>query len=124
MSKKITFTYAGKMYTLEYTAESVCLMEQLGFNMEFIESVKDHPVSAAFSLLEGAFLAHHGDLTNDEVHDIVAHLGDKQKLFECLTVMYSEALQTMFANTTGNSSWTMYETRPHTSPKAKKSIKS
>lgn len=111
MPKNITFVVEEKTYKLEYTAETVCLMEQAGSIKEFIESVEDHPISAAFTLLEGAFLAHHGDLTGDEIHDIVAHLGNKEKLFQCLVVMFNEALQGMFGES-GKAAWTFSEAFP------------
>lgn len=123
MSKNITFTINEKKYTLEYTAATICMMEQAGFTKDFLESVEDHPISAAFTLLEGAFLAHHSNLTGDEIHDLVSHLGNKEKLFQCLVVMFNEAVQGMFGET-GKSEWTLSETCFAVPPKSHKSIKS
>lgn len=123
MPKNITFTIDGQKYTLEFTAASICAMEQAGFNKDFLEAVEDHPISAALTLLEGAFIAHHGDLAMDEIHELVSHLGNKEKLFQCLVVMFNEAVQGMFSET-GKSEWTFSETHPAVPSKLYKSIKS
>ena len=123
MPKNITFTIDGQKYTLEFTAASICAMEQAGFNKNFLETVENHPFSVALTLLEGAFIAHHSDLTMDEIHELVSHLGNKEKLFQCLVVMFNEAVQRMIDDT-GDTEWTFSETHPAVPSKLYKSIKS
>ena len=123
MPKNITFTIDGQKYTLEFTAASICAMEQAGFNKDFLETVENHPFSVALTLLEGAFIAHHGDLTMDEIHELVSHLGNKEKLFQCLVVMFNETVQGMIDDT-GDTEWTFSETHPAVPSKLYKSIKS
>lgn len=123
MPKNITFTIDGQKYTLEFTTASICAMEQAGFNKNFFETVENHPFSVALTLLEGAFIAHHSDLTMDEIHELVSHLGNKEKLFSRLAIMFKEAVQRMIDDT-GDTEWTFSETHPAVPSKLYKSIKS
>lgn len=123
MPKNITFTIDGQKYTLEFTAASICAMEQAGFDKKFLETVENHPFSVALTLLEGAFIAHHSDLTMDEIHGLVSHLGNKEMLFSRLAIMFKEAVQRMIDDT-GDTEWTFSETHPAVPSKLYKSIKS
>lgn len=123
MPKNITFTIDGQKYTLEFTAASICAMEQAGFNKDFLEGVENHPFSVALTLLEGAFIAHHSDLTGNEIHRLVSHLGNKEMLFSRLAIMFKEAVQRMIDDT-GDTEWTFSETHPAVPSKLYKSIKS
>ena len=56
MANKITFTYGGKVYVLEYTRKSVEEMERRGF---VAEDVLTKPLTVLPELFAGAFIANH-----------------------------------------------------------------
>ena len=68
-------------------------------------------------------LGYTDDITMDEIHELVSHLGNKEKLFSRLAIMFKEAVQRMIDDT-GDTEWTFSETHPAVPSKLYKSIKS
>ena len=69
MANKITFTYGGKVYVLEYTRKSVEEMERRGF--------------------AGAFIANHRFTKRKLINEIFSKIDDKAGLVNSLAEMYS-----------------------------------
>lgn len=92
MSQKIEFEYEGTPYTLEYTARTVAAMERKGFD---ISAVDKRPMLLLPELFEGAFQAHHKNVSRKKVDEIFENIGDKQSLIQTLVAMYSEPIAKM-----------------------------
>ena len=105
MSKTIRVTYEGETYTLEYTRETISMMEKSGFR---IQDVEDKPMSTLPSLFAGAFLAHHRKIKAGVISKIFEHMKDKEGLIAKLGEMYAEPLETLFdepEDDEGNATW-------------------
>lgn len=79
----------NERYELEYNLSAIAKMEEKGFD---VSKMQDKPISTLLGLIEGAFIMHHPTMTEDEIKEIVARIGDNDKLIEELTKMYMEAL--------------------------------
>ena len=92
MATKISFSYEGKDYCLEYTRQTVKQMEDRGFALtRFVEA----PMTTLPDLFAGAFLAHH-KFTNPKVIDeIFNKMPNKKALIESLTQMYNEPIEAL-----------------------------
>jgi hypothetical protein len=107
MSKKITFTYDGKNYTLEYSREAIKQMEAQGFKIDEIDS---KPQTMITMLFAGAFLMHHKNVFAnrtllDEIFSKFTHRGS---LVETLATMYQESLLSLLdepEDDEGNITW-------------------
>lgn len=105
MAKTITVTYEGETYTLEFTRETISMMEKNGFR---IQDVEDKPMSTLPTLFAGAFLAHHRKIKGGVISKIFAHMKDKEGLISKLGEMYAEPLETLFddpEDDEGNAIW-------------------
>lgn len=101
MTKKITFVYNGKNYCLEFTRNSVKMMEKKGF---VVADVLTKPISMLPELFAGAFLANHPFTRRKEIDEIYQKFDDKGELVNALAEMYSLVVDD-FANeleTSGN----------------------
>ena len=104
MSKKLTFSYDGKDYTLEFTRNSIRQMERQGF---VIDEVDKKPMTNLPALFAGAFIANHNTVKRDKIDKIYDLMNDKTKLFSALTEMYGETLETLMESPDeGNVAWT------------------
>lgn len=92
-SKKITLSYEGKDYTLEYDRRAVKMMERRGFNIGELES---KPVTLLPQLFWGAFQKHHRNISQDTTDQILESLGSREALYGKLTEMYSEVVLSLF----------------------------
>ncbi|MGN1345569.1 MAG: DUF5055 domain-containing protein [Eubacteriales bacterium] len=111
MSKSISFIHNGTAYKLEFTPETVCQMEQGGFNFDTLKEAEKYPFTIACALFAGAFYANHVDLTEDEIFSVIESLARKQELLERLAEMYVDVIRSMEA---GDTAWTVVETYPTT----------
>lgn len=109
MPKNISFIHNGTAYKLEFTPETVCQMERSGFTYDILREADKYPFTVACALFAGAFYAHHGDLTEDEIFTIIESLARKQELLERLAEMYVDVIRSM---ETGDTAWTVIETYP------------
>ena len=97
---QIRFTYEGEQYTLEYTRDSVCKMEDKGFD---IGSYDDKKVTFIRQLVSGAFIAHHSELSLAEIDKIYDSLDNKEELLKKLAEMYAEPVNSLVEP--GNVKW-------------------
>lgn len=95
MSTKITFSYGGKDYCLEYTKRSVKNMEDRGFvPAKIIEA----PMTYLPELFAGAFLANHRFTDKKVIDEIFEAMGDKKQLVNALIEMYNEPINALTAD--------------------------
>lgn len=98
---KIEFEYKGKDYCLEFTADSLRKMERNGFKFGKIE---DMVLSATEELFNGAFIAHHADVSSrvrKEIYQVLSRKPedgedngeDYDALAETLGAMLGEAIE-------------------------------
>lgn len=73
MANKITFTYGGKVYVLEYTRKSVEEMERRGF---VAEDVLTKPLTVLPELFAGAFIANHRFTKRKLINEIFSKIDD------------------------------------------------
>ena len=105
-ANQINFEYNGKSYCLEYTPETVKLMEASGFN---INDIGDKPATRIEQLWSGAFMANHRrNTSNTVIKEIYKKMKDKDKLLQKLTEMYSNTLTYLLPDEDdeGNVEWT------------------
>ena len=101
---KIEFTYEGKEYTLEYTAETLKKLERSGFNFDNIGS---HVLTATEDIFYGAFEANHKKTSftvRKEIwEDISSEDEGGEELSEVLFTMIREAMEALKPQ--GNTKW-------------------
>lgn len=93
MSKKITVNYEGRKYTLEFSRNTVKLMERAGFK---IGEVFDAPHTLVPKLFYGAFQMHHKRIDGNLVEKIWETLKGRDTLTGKLVDMYQETLVYLF----------------------------
>ncbi len=93
-NKQISFTYEDMKYTLEYSRNTVRLMERSGFRFD---KLSDEPATYIPMLFEGAFLLHHKRIKSEQINEIFKHIQAKDELMPKLAVMYQEAVSTLMA---------------------------
>lgn len=106
MSKKITFTFEDKEYTLEYTRRTVRQMEESGFKAS---ELLDRPMTLLPQMFAGAFLAHHRFVKPDVIERIYKAMPNKEDLIGKLGEMYNEPIDTLLDEpdeNEGNVEWT------------------
>lgn len=111
MAKTITFTYKKTAYTLEFTRETVALLEQNGLTLSDVQNIADKPLTSSTLLFRGAFLAHHKkaasiDTLMDEIWNSIP---DKSEFLSVLTDMYTEPLDALLdePEDSGKTTWTV-----------------
>ena len=105
MAKTLTIRFGGEEYTLEYTRESVEMMERQGFRAK---DISEKPMNSLPKLFAGAFIAHHRRVKQKTIDEIFDSLGDKMGLIEKLGEMYAEPIEALFddpADSGKNASW-------------------
>lgn len=112
MAKTITFTYKKTAYTLEYTRETVSLLEQNGLSLSDVQNITDRPITSMKMLFTGAFLAHHRKAASittliDEIWETIPN---KEELIGNLVEMYAEPIESMMSEPEeekGKTTWTV-----------------
>lgn len=112
MAKTITFTYKKTAYTLEYTRETVSMLEQNGLSLADVQNITDKPITSMKMLFTGAFLAHHRKAASittliDEIWETIP---DKEGLIGNLVEMYVEPVESMMSDPEdekGKTTWTV-----------------
>ena len=101
---KITLNYNDKDYELEYTRQSVRMMESQGFVLEHISS---KPMTMIPLLFSGAFAKNHRGLKRALIDEILENISDKAGLLNALIEMYAETLSCLTDDTEseGNATW-------------------
>ena len=106
---KIGFEYDGKNYTLEYTANSIAVMEKNGFDFS---KMGERLLSIPEELFKGALIEHHPHVGEEKAHEMFYALsrtpnGEESETDE-LVVGLSEMLQDAvkeITNRRGNVPW-------------------
>ena len=90
MAKQLVFTYDGKDYVLEFTRNSIRQMEKQGFDANKAEAA---PMTAAYSLFSGAFIAHHRNTDSRKIDEIFGKIGDLSEWATDLLEMYKDTFE-------------------------------
>lgn len=93
MSKKIEFEYKDTKYILEYSRESIQMMEKSGFDFQEFMSKPALNLEIAF---QGAFLKNHRRIKASEITEIYELLENKTELAQKLLEMIQETYDTLF----------------------------
>lgn len=104
-AKTLSFTYEGKMYTLEFDRKRVRALEQRGFNINELD-VK--PITLLPMLFWGAFQKNHKGITRDTTDAILEKMKNRDSLFDKLAEMYVAPVNSLFDEpdeSEGNVSW-------------------
>ena len=111
MAKTITFKFEKTAYTLEFTRETVKLLEQNGLALQDVRDMASKPLTASSLLFRGAFLAHHRkaaaiDSLMDKIWDSIP---DKNSFINTLIEMYTEPLDALLKepDEKGKTTWTV-----------------
>lgn len=104
---QINFDYNGKHYCLEYTRETVKMMEAGGFDPGMVGS---RPALSLEQMWAGAFLANHRSTSNTVIRKLYDQMKNKSKLFETLKEMIAETYESLMPDDSeddqGNVEWT------------------
>lgn len=106
---QINFEYNGKRYCLEYTRETVKMMEAAGFNPGETGS---KPLIEMEQLWAGAFLANHRRVSSRVIEELFNQMKDKSKLLETLRHMVADTYESIMGynnegeDDSGNVDWT------------------
>lgn len=87
-------TAEGKEYMLAYDRNTCARMARKGFKLE---DVADAPVIGIPTLVGGAFLKFHPELTQAQIDAIWADVVDKEGLLYKLVEMYQEPIEALVA---------------------------
>lgn len=95
MNTKIELTYQSVPYTLEYTRETVAILEANGFK---IEDFLEKPMLNIELAFQTAFIKNHPKVQINTVKEIFAHCPDKQGLVLTLKKMIDETYESLLAD--------------------------
>lgn len=108
MAKQLTVKdpTTGKVYTLEFTRDTVAQMEKGGF---VAQELGEKSMLMLPMLWSGAFLAHHKWVKPEVVENIYNKMPDKKGLLNALVQMVEEPYDTLMAEpeeeSEGNMEW-------------------
>lgn len=91
----INFSYSGKDYRLEYTKETVKMMEDKGFTPS---RILEAPVTYLPELFRGAFLANHRYTNRKVIDEIFEKMKGRTELVNVLIEMYNEPIHALTAD--------------------------
>lgn len=97
MAKVINFTYKDKDYTLEYTRKTLEKMEADGIDLTELDK---KPVTILPKLFEYAFFANHKRMSKELIEEMFGLLTDKNEMYNKLSEMAMETLNTLFEDST------------------------
>ena len=89
---KITFSYGGNDYCLEYTKRTVKMMEDRGF---IPSKILEAPMTYLPELFAGAFLANHKFVRKEVIDEIYTAMDGKRELVNALIEMYNEPINAL-----------------------------
>jgi hypothetical protein len=92
MNKKIEFEKNGQKYVLEYTRESVALMEKQGFSVEELTTKPMLMLPLAF---QGLFYKNHRRVNKAFVDEVYDNFTNKDKLLETIATMLEECYSSL-----------------------------
>lgn len=113
MAKTITFTFEKTAYTLEFTRETVTLLEQNGLTLADVREMADKLLTSSNMLFRGAFLAHHRKAASIDtlMENIWKSIPNKTQFITTLAEMYTEPLAALMEepDEKGKTTWTVNE---------------
>lgn len=112
MNTKITFTYEGIDYTLEYNRMSVKALENNGFSLEEFSKKPMVNIEMAFA---GAFIKNHRKTSQKTIDEIYHLFKDKDSLIETISKMISECYESLMdepEDNEGNIEWEVVGLKP------------
>lgn len=92
MNTKIEFDKGGEHYVLEYTRESVALMERQGFAVDELTTKPMLMLPLAF---QGLFYKNHRKVNKKFVDEVYSQFKDKTKLLETIAKMLDECYSSL-----------------------------
>lgn len=95
MNTKIKFTKNDKEYVLEYTRETVQILEKMGFD---INELPNKPMTMLPLAFKGLFFKNHRFVKEKEIDEIYAQFKDRKKLIETISLMLTETYNTLQEN--------------------------
>lgn len=95
MNKKIEFEKDGQKYTLEYTRESIALMEKQGFE---IAELTKKPMLMLPLAFEGLFYKNHKRINQSFINEVYNAFKDKEKLLQAIAEMLDECYSSLTEN--------------------------
>lgn len=107
MNKKIEFDKDDKHYVLEYTRETVALMERQGFKLEELTSRPMIMLPLAF---QGLFYKNHRNVNKKFVDEVYDAFEKKEELLSTIATMLDECYASLTdsneeGNDKGNITW-------------------
>lgn len=101
---KITVNHNEKDYELEYSRQSVRMMESQGF---VIDQISSKPMTMIPMLFSGAFAKNHRGIKRALIDEIFENISDKTGLINALIEMYAETLSSLTDENEneGNATW-------------------
>lgn len=101
MNTKIEFDKDNEHYVLEYSRESIALMEKQGFSVSELTTKPMIMLPLAF---EGLFYKNHRKVTKKFVDEIYEQFKNKDKLMETIGIMLEESYSSLTdeGNSKGN----------------------
>lgn len=107
MSKKISFEFEKKTYTLEYTLRTAGQANEDGF---VIDELGDKPALMIPKLVYWAFVKNHRGITRRQAETIYEWIKDKNGFITALAEMYADAVNALVDDDEedkGNANWTL-----------------
>lgn len=92
MNKKIEFEKNGQKYVLEYTRESVALMEKQGFA---VSELTTRPMLMLPLAFQGLFYKNHRNVNKAFVDEVYDNFTNKEKLLEAIAGMLDECYSSL-----------------------------
>lgn len=92
MNKKIEFERNGQKYVLEYTRESVALMEKQGFA---VSELTTRPMLMLPLAFQGLFYKNHRNVNKTFVDEVYDNFTNKEKLLEAIAEMLDECYSSL-----------------------------
>ena len=99
---RITFSYNGKNYCLEYSREAIVRMENAGFNPS---EAGQRPMLELTQLWAGAFYKNHRNESSKTIERILNEIPNQDELLDSLREMFAATYETLRSGA-GNVKWT------------------
>lgn len=113
MNTKIELTYQGVNYTLEYTRETVSILEANGFKSDELLTKPMTNIDLAFQI---AFVKNHPHTQIATIKEIYNHCPNKNELIVTLKKMIDETYEALLADpeedAEGNALWKTVDLSP------------
>ena len=106
MNTKIEFDKDTEHYVLEYSRESIALMEKQGFS---IDQLTEKPMLMLPLAFQGLFYKNHRRVNKKFVDEVFDNFSNKEKLLETIATMLDECYSSLTENKSeddkGNIEW-------------------